>query len=104
MTLTSSIDELTTKISTSEKELADATGLRDKEHEVFSANLLREAVFAITFWLSACEFSLSRLPTNLHVHIRALFFYGVCLVVLYCARSFLLPRRAATSKRARCWF
>merc|ERR1719337_546250 len=38
LTLTSSIDELTTKISTSEKELADAKGIRDKEHEVFVAS------------------------------------------------------------------
>merc|ERR1719337_814070 len=38
LTLTSSIDELTTKISTSEKELADAKAIRDKEHEVFVAS------------------------------------------------------------------
>merc|ERR1719379_434548 len=38
LTLTNSIDELTTKISTSEKELADAKGIRDKEHEVFVAS------------------------------------------------------------------
>merc|ERR1719201_2737581 len=34
----SSIDELTTKISTSEKELADAKGIRKEEHDVFLAS------------------------------------------------------------------
>merc|ERR1719247_1985525 len=38
VTLTSSIDELTTKISASEKELSDAKAIRDKEHEVFVAS------------------------------------------------------------------
>lgn len=60
---------------------------RDKEKELFCVNLLREAFFVITFWLSACEFSLARLPSNLHDPIRALFFYGFLLVVVYCVAS-----------------
>ena len=38
LTLTSSIDELTTTISASETDLDKATSLRDKEHEVFVAS------------------------------------------------------------------
>merc|ERR1719217_279840 len=38
VTLTSSIDELTTSISSSEKDLDEATSLRNKEHEDFKAS------------------------------------------------------------------